>query len=566
VIVALYARVSSDRQKETETISSQVQELQEFAAGEGLAIDERHIYCDEGESGYYLDRPALDRLRDAARDGLIDALLVQNPDRLARRYAYQVLLLEEFKRWKVAVRFLKQPPPESPEQKLLVQIQGVISEYERARIMERTRRGRLYWARQGRPVCSHVPFGYRYIPRNRDEPPSLEVDEEAAPIVREIFQWYVSEGLNIRHIASRLTDRKVPPPKGDISYWDPSTVSFILKNEAYLGRWYLNRFKREPGSAQKRPRNIRRSREEWIPIPVHPLLSPEDFMKAQQIRESGRHGGAKPLRYPETHLLRRLVECGACGRKMTAHNHSSGEFRYYWCRGPDTRRFLPLNSRCPHATVSAPPLDDLVWSDVVSLLTDPQLLLTAWKEQNRMSENQGLSREEIRRLKRQMIDADTQRQRLLDAYQEGAIELEELTARRRVIDEKTEKIQMNLDGFSRIDKEELSFADLGENIHQVCQSLANGLNSMGMKERMGLAQKLIEKVVVEKQDVKIHYRFPVSSHFNKKRERADVLLPHPRICGVDEYAECQGVAVGELTAFQGFTVLTGAIYFAYSSQ
>ena len=527
MIVAIYARVSSDRQKETETISSQVQELQEFAAREGFAIDERHIYCDEGESGYYLDRPALDRLRDAARDGLIDALLVQNPDRLARRYAYQVLLLEEFKRWEVAVRFLKQPPPDSPEQKLLVQIQGVISEYERARIMERTRRGRLYWARQGRPVCSHVPFGYRYIPRNRDEPPSLEVDEEAAPIVHEIFQWYLSEALSIRQIASRLTDRKVPPPKGKMSYWDPSTVSFILKNEAYLGRWYLNRFKREPGPAQKRPRSIKRSREEWIPIPVHPLLSSEDFMKAQEIRESGRHGGAKPLKYPETHLLRRLVECGACGRKMTVHNRSSGDrFRYYWCRGPDTRRFLRLGTRCPHATVAAPPLDDLVWSDVVSLLTDPELLLTAWKEQNRMRENQGLSREEIRRLKRQMIDANTQRQRLLDAYQEGAIELEELTARRQVIDEKIVKIQMNLDDFSRIDKEELSFANLRENIHQVCESLSKGLNSMSMKEKMRLSQKLIEKVVVEKYNVEIHYRFPVSSHFNKKREHVDVLLPH----------------------------------------
>jgi site-specific DNA recombinase len=218
MIIALYARVSSDRQKEAETIASQVQELYEFAARENLAIDARHVYSDDGESGYHLDRPGLDRLRDAARDGLIDLLLVQNPDRLARRYAYQVLLLEEFKRWDVEVRFLKQPPPDSPEQKLLVQIQGVISEYERARIMERTRRGRLYWARQGRPTNSNVPFGYRYIPRHRKEPPSLEVDEKAVPVVRQVFDWYVREGLNLRRIASRLTDMKILPPRGSRSY------------------------------------------------------------------------------------------------------------------------------------------------------------------------------------------------------------------------------------------------------------------------------------------------------------------------------------------------------------
>ena len=105
-------------------------------------------------SGYYFERPGLDRLRDAARDGLIDVVLVHDPDRLARRYAYQVLLIEELQRWAVQVRFIEQPPADSPDQKLLVQIQGAIAEYERARILERTRRGRLFWARQGRPVSS----------------------------------------------------------------------------------------------------------------------------------------------------------------------------------------------------------------------------------------------------------------------------------------------------------------------------------------------------------------------------------------------------------------------------
>lgn len=104
-------------------------------------------------------------------------ILILDPDRLSRKYAYQVLLLEEFKRWEVAIRFLRQPPPDNPEQQLLIQIQGVITEYERARIMERTRRGRLYWARQGRLVSARVPYGYRYIRQNRKEPPSVEVDE-----------------------------------------------------------------------------------------------------------------------------------------------------------------------------------------------------------------------------------------------------------------------------------------------------------------------------------------------------------------------------------------------------
>ncbi len=139
-------------------------------------------------------------------------ILMLDPDRLSRKYAYQVLLLEEFKRWEVEVRFLRQPP-DNPEQQLLVQIQGVIAEYERARIMERTRRGRLYWARQGRPVSARVPYGYKYVRQDRKEPPSVEVDEKTAGVVRQIFSWYVYEGMNAQQIASYLTNMETPPPR-----------------------------------------------------------------------------------------------------------------------------------------------------------------------------------------------------------------------------------------------------------------------------------------------------------------------------------------------------------------
>ena len=170
--LALYARVSNDRQREEGTIASQVQELREFAAAEDLDVEERHVYLDDGRSGYYLDRPGLDALRDAARDGLVDTVLVHDPDRLSRKYAYQVLLLEEFARWQVTVRFLRTPPAESPEQRLLLQMQGVIAEYERARITERTRRGKLFWARQGRPGGGRVPYGYKRVRPQPSDPPS----------------------------------------------------------------------------------------------------------------------------------------------------------------------------------------------------------------------------------------------------------------------------------------------------------------------------------------------------------------------------------------------------------
>ncbi len=520
--VAIYARVSSDRQKEEGTIASQVQQLKDFAAAQGLAVEERHFYLDDGKSGYYLDRPGLDALRDAARDGLVDTVLVQDPDRLSRKYAYQVLLLEEFARWQVTVRFLRSPPAESPEQKLLVQMQGVIAEYERARITERTRRGRIFRARQGQPMSGRVPYGYRRVRRERDHPASMEVDAQTAPIVRQIFQWYATDGLSERQIARHLTNMETPLRRRcGPSYWSGSSVRTLLMNDAYLGTWYANRYKNESSGGQARTRQVMRPREEWIPVPIPSLIDPQLFAKAQQVRESRPHHGPRGLKYPESHLLRRLVFCGRCSRKMSAVGRHSRGYLYYWCRGTDPHHINPRHSFCPHPTVDAGHLDELVWSDVVSLLQDPPLLLAAWREQHQIKVNSSLTVEGIKELKRQVRDAEGQRKRLLDAYQSGVIELDELTSRRQSIEQRVAEAQGKLEKLSRAAEPGLSLRELESNIQEVCRRLSGQLSGMGMNRRMELCRKLIDKVVVDEHDVQIYYRLPVSSNCHKGTNRGD---------------------------------------------
>ncbi len=525
---ALYARVSSDHQRETQTVDSQLSALRQFAAEQGWVLEKQHVYVDDGESGFYFDRPALDRLRDAARDGLIDLLLVHDPDRLARRYAYQVLLLEEFERWGVKVRFLKQPPADSPEQQLLVQIQGAISEYERARILERTRRGRLFWARQGRPVCALVPFGYRYHRRNGDVAPAMEVDQEEAEVVRQIFRWHVEDGLNYRQIALRLTTTRVPTPTGKKDYWDPSSVNLILRCETYLGTWFVNRYKREPGAGGARPRTVERPREQWIPISVSQLIEPTLFARAQTIRqERPAELGPRPLRHPETHLLRRLVVCGLCGRKTTCLNSTAGRgHRYYWCRGEDPHRISSQHSLCARPVIMAQPLDELVWRDVVSLLANPGLVLTAWREEHgRRGLQQGeVLDEEIRRLRRQLTDGERQKTRLLLAYEQGAIELGELTSRRQILEQRHDELRRRLENVERENQEAMATADLGKNVETVCSALAKGLSMMSTSRRMELCARLIERIVVDEQTAQVHYRFPVSTPCHPGGEGGGVLL------------------------------------------
>ena len=150
--VALYARVSSEQQAEANTIASQLADLEKRIADDGLALDSDACFVDDGVSGTTLIRPALERLRDQVANGVIDRLYVHSPDRLARKYAYQALLVDEISRAGVDLVFLNHALGKSPEDDLLLQVQGVIAEYERTKIAERSRRGKLHAARQGRVI------------------------------------------------------------------------------------------------------------------------------------------------------------------------------------------------------------------------------------------------------------------------------------------------------------------------------------------------------------------------------------------------------------------------------
>jgi site-specific DNA recombinase len=156
ISAAIYARVSSARQKKDETIGSQTAALREHAAGNGLEVPEEWVFQDEGHSGATLVRPALEALRDLAAQGCLDVVLVYSPDRLARKFAYQALLLEEFARAGVRVEFIKNGARgDSPEDQLLVQFQGMFAEYEKAQLAERYRRGKAHRARTGSTVCGN---------------------------------------------------------------------------------------------------------------------------------------------------------------------------------------------------------------------------------------------------------------------------------------------------------------------------------------------------------------------------------------------------------------------------
>jgi site-specific DNA recombinase len=223
--VAIYARVSSEQQASDNTIASQIAALEARLAQDGFILTPDERFTDEGYSGATLVRPALERLRDVVAAGSLDRLYVHSPDRLARRYAYQVLLIDEMRRAGVEIVFLNRPIGLSPEDDLLLQVQGMVAEYERAKILERSRRGKRHAARQGTvTVLSGASYGYRYIgKRDGGGVARYEILEDEAQIVRRVFHWIGHERVSIGETCRRLRQEGCRTRSGKTA-WDRATV------------------------------------------------------------------------------------------------------------------------------------------------------------------------------------------------------------------------------------------------------------------------------------------------------------------------------------------------------
>jgi site-specific DNA recombinase len=383
---AIYARVSSDRQKESHTICSQLAALEEYASSHGYLVPAEWRLQDEGYSGATLLRPGLEALRDLAAAGQIEVVLVHSPDRLSRKYAYQVLLAEELSRCGVELVFLKAPSGATPEDQLLVQFQGMIAEYERAQIAERSRRGKRHRAHQGSiNVLSGAPYGYRYVKKSDTAAAYYEVVESEAAVVRQVYEAYTQQGLSINAIARRLNEGHIPT-RTETTRWERSTVWGLLRNPAYRGRACYGKTELRPrqritrplrqrhGLASRDSANHERPRPDWIEIAVPALVSEEIFALAQeQLEQNKRHS---PRRTIEPTLLQGMLVCERCGYGLyrTSTQTSARRLYYYRCIGSDAYRHLK-GAVCDNPPVRQDQLDAVVWKEVMRVLEDPNIIL-----------------------------------------------------------------------------------------------------------------------------------------------------------------------------------------------
>jgi len=353
--LAIYVRVSTQRQAQSQTIEQQLQRLLSYIKEEGSSLPPEKIYKDDGFSGSKLSRPGLDQLRDQVRRGEIDRLLMTAPDRLARKYVHQVLLLEELEGSGCKVEFLDRPMSESPHDQLLLQIRGAVAEYERTLITERMRRGRLIKLQAGTLLpWSKTPFGYRADPQHPRDPASVRIEESEAAVVAEIFGWYQEDGVTLREVGLRLQAHGCLTPNGQ-RRWAISTIKGMLSNPVYTGIVYGGRMRvceslrrRSPlqdrsGSEQKSHRLL--PREQWVEVARIPAIVSEEQFEAVQVKLQQNKQFASRNNKAHDYLLRALVSCGQCRLACIGRTCCSGH-AYYRCQGKRDQLYSAREERC----------------------------------------------------------------------------------------------------------------------------------------------------------------------------------------------------------------------------
>jgi len=519
---AIYARVSSARQKKDQTIGSQTAALRAHAAQLHLELPGEWVFEDEGHSGATLVRPALERLRDVVAGVGVDVVLVYAPDRLARKFAYQALLIEEFARAGTRVEFVNGPRGDSPEDQLLVQFQGMFAEYEKAQLMERYRRGKTYRARSGSVnVLSGAPFGYRFTRKTPERGARYEIAPHEAAIVAELFRRYCDEGVCIADLTRWLTGSGVRTRTGK-ARWDRSVVWGMLRNPAYAGTAVfgktqvlhespgLNRRARLEGRSTPRAvKTVDRPGEEWIHIAVPAIISTETFGRAAQRLADNKRYASRNSKVPS--LLQGLSACANCGYGYYRTNTttSSGKKIYYYrCLGSDDYRYEG-GRVCGNKPVRADYLDQVVWDHITVLLADPALIRAEIDKRLVQARTSDPAVRQRERLELALAGASTAITRMIEAFQEQLITIDELRGRMPGLRTREAGLRGQLDALDSQLADRDAYLKLANDLEGFLAQLRGNAATTDVPERQRVLRLLVKDVLIGPQKITIRHRIPV---------------------------------------------------------
>ena len=517
--IALYVRVSTNRQQQSQTIEQQLDRLRAAVAHHAdWHLAEGHIFRDDGYSGAKFNRPGLDRLRDQASMAAFELVLMTAPDRLARNYVHQVLLIDDLQKVGCRVEFLERPMSEDPHDQLLLHIRGAVAEYERNLIAERMRRGRQAKLQSGLLLPWTVaPYGYVLDPERPRDASRVRLDPVKAEIVRQLFAWYTDPAIpaTLYWVAKQLSEQQIPTPTGN-SRWNVATIRGILRSPAYAGAAISGRTRPTPARQRKsalqpvgpgqsqRPAPV----EEWITIPVPAIVSQETFDLAQKRLDENKQMARRNNRAHD-YLLRGLVSCAGCQLACTGRSRQPG-YDYYVCRGRTDALRAAQGQRCTARLAPANALDQLVWQDLCHILTDPTLITHEleraqageWLPQTLQSRRQSLQAT--------LAQLERQQNRLLEVYLAEVIGRDEFERKRQELAQTHGSLTQQLRQLEAQAQKQLDLLKLTQHIQDFCREIQPTLNTLDFTQRRQLVELLIDRVIVDDGKVEIRYVVPTN--------------------------------------------------------
>jgi site-specific DNA recombinase len=489
----IYARVSTeDQEREGTSLGSQVEACLNKARGLGYETPQELIFI-ETFSGLTLNRPGLAELREKARDRDVEAVIVHTPDRLSRVGEDILSLAKELRMDGVKLLFVNEQWEDTLNGKLVGFMLGWASEFEAAQIRERTMRGKLAKAKQGKQPCGKAAYGYRL----RDG--EHEINEEEAEVIRMVFDWLARDGMTLRAIQLRL-NRLGIPTKEDKSWWQRATLYRIVRDPIYTGKWYYNKRMEAPAKTKKGATvQVLKPREQWIPVEVPAIISEQTFEAAQRQLERNRELCKRNTK--REYLLTGLLVCGKCGFNLNARTVKA---RVYYCCNSKLGTITP--NICPSKYIQGPKLEEVVWDTISRLLAQPELFLQQLQDRkyNPVAHIEANLGRVCQSLERKTVEAD----RMLDAYKIGAINIQTLKCK---LDEiKKEQAELNNAKLSlETDIRNAQAEELNEEkLYRFCRGLPATLTNLNFEDRKQILREVVDKVVVDGNKVTIYGIIP----------------------------------------------------------
>jgi site-specific DNA recombinase len=519
---ALYTRVSTDRQAEKYGISSQIEALRKRCLEKSwtLVLDgDKDAFIDDGYSGAELDRPALNRLRQAVKEGWMDIVMAYDPDRLSRKLYHHMILAEELEKQGIKLEFITQDMGTSPEDRMFFNMRGLISEYEREKIRERTMRGSREKARQGKVVSAgSIPFGFRY----NKERATLEEDTEKAKIIRLIFYTFANEDLSLRSLAEKLNRLHIPTPKGG-DRWRSSTLGIMLRNETYTGKMYQfrkyhiepkNRLK--PLAKSKKTSTAIRPREELISVDVPSLVSAELFEAVQ--RKLGRNAELSRRNTKREYLLSGILYCSKCSGRMSGHTmHGVPYYRCYHKGDPD--KYLagfdnkPQPCSCPEIRAGA--IEPEVWDTIYQLIKDPDFLIRELHRHNAdNSQTKEILERELKLCQTRLKTIPEEIKRLVEGYRKGLYADFMMREDMELIQKEQGELERRKTELERQLAQRFLTKNQEANIRSLAEKLSTGLDNLDFTSKQELLRLLVEKVLYNGQSIEIQTIIPLSEQLH----------------------------------------------------